>query len=152
MLGGLWSITWERLGSVALLVVVGLVVLYRMRWRLNLLSLGDETAHSLGLSPVRERALVLSAATLATAAMISISGMVGWVGLIMPHIARRLFGADARYALPGALLLGGIFVVLCDNLARVLLSGEIPLGIVTSLVGASAFMALMVTQTVRVRQ
>ena len=103
LLGGLWGITWERLAAVLLLVLGGLLVMHRMRWRLNLLALGDETAHSLGVAPARERALVLAAATAATAAVISMAGMVGWIGLIVPHMARRLFGADARYALPGAL-------------------------------------------------
>jgi iron complex transport system permease protein len=152
LLGGLWGITWERLASVLLLVLVGLLVIYRMRWRLNLLSLGDETAHSLGISPAQERVLVLTAATAATAAVISIAGIVGWIGLIVPHIARRLFGADARFSLPGALLIGGAFTMLCDDLARTLLPGEIPLGIITSLLGAVLFMGLMMTQKVRVRQ
>lgn len=152
LLGGLWGVTWERLASVLLLVLAGLLVMYRMRWRLNLLSLGDETAHSLGISPAQERVLVITAATAASAAMISIAGMVGWIGLIVPHIARRLFGADARFALPGALLIGGSFTMLCDDLARTLLPGEIPLGIITSLLGAALFMALMMSQKVRVRQ
>lgn len=152
LLGGLWGITWERLASVLLLVLGGLLVVYRMRWRLNLLALGDETAHSLGVAPARERALVLAAATAATAAVISIAGMVGWIGLIVPHMARRLFGADARYALPGALLIGGSFAMLCDDLSRTLLPGEIPLGIITSLVGALLFMALMMSQKVRTRE
>lgn len=151
LLGGLWSITWERLISVLFLVLIGLLVMYRMRWRLNLLSLGDETAHALGISPARERVLVITAATAATAAMISICGMVGWIGLIVPHMARRVFGADARFALPGAVLIGAILTLLCDDLARMLLPGEIPLGIITSLVGALLFMGLMISQKVRVR-
>jgi iron complex transport system permease protein len=146
LLGGLWSITWSRLGSVLLVVLVSLLVVYRMRWRLNLLSLDDATAYSLGISPGRERGLLLAAATAATAAMISISGMVGWVGLIVPHMARRLFGADARFALPASILVGGLFVVLCDDLARLLLVGEIPLGILTSLLGAAVFLLLMIRQ------
>ncbi|MBN1427022.1 MAG: iron chelate uptake ABC transporter family permease subunit, partial [Anaerolineae bacterium] len=89
---------------------------------------------------------------LPTAALISVAGMVGWVGLIIPHIARRLFGADARYALPAAMLLGGIFVLLCDDLARTLLAGEIPLGILTSLFGSVIFMGLMVARGVKVQR
>jgi iron complex transport system permease protein len=142
----LWSITWERLRSILPVVLVGLFVMYRMRWRLNLLSLGDETAFSLGLAPARERTIALTAATAAVAAVISVSGMVGWVGLITPHLARRLFGADNRFALPAAMLIGGLFTLACDTLARTLLAGEIPLGILTSLLGALFFLILMISQ------
>lgn len=152
LLGGLYSITWARLQSILLVTVLGLYVLYRMRWRLNILSLEDETAFSLGLAPGRERALLLVAATAATAAVTSVSGMVGWVGLLIPHIARRLFGADARLALPASMLVGGIFTVLCDDLSRTLLAGEIPLGIFTSLAGAAFFILLMVTQNIKVQR
>jgi iron complex transport system permease protein len=152
LLGGLYSITWVQLKSILLVTLLGLYVMYRMRWRLNLLSLEDETAFSLGLAPGRERALLLVAATAATAAVISVSGMVGWVGLIIPHIARRLFGADARLALPASMLVGGIFTILCDDLARTLLAGEIPLGIFTSLVGAALFVLLMATQNIKVQR
>lgn len=152
LLGGLYSITWERLRSILFITVAGLYVLYRMRWRLNILSLEDETAFSLGLAPGRERALLLIAATAATAAVISVSGMVGWVGLLIPHIARRLFGADARLALPASMLIGGIFTILCDNLSRTLLPGEIPLGIFTSLAGSMFFILLMATQNIKVQR
>jgi iron complex transport system permease protein len=81
-----------------------------------------------------------------------VAGVVGWVGLIIPHIARRIFGADARFSLPGAILLGGIFSVVCDDLARILLPGEIPLGILTSLFGALIFLGLMMFQKSRAKQ
>ena len=152
LLGGLWSITWRPLLSILPVVVISIIVMYRMRWRLNLLSLDDATAFSLGVTPTRERVLVLTAAVAATAAVISVSGMVNWVGLIMPHVARRMFGSDARRALPAALLLGGIFSLLCDDLARTMLAGEIPLGILTSLLGATFFMVLMMRQRVRVER
>ncbi len=151
LLGGLSSLTWARLRSILPVVVVGLFVMYRMRWRLNLLSLGDETAFSLGLSPARERTIALTAATAATAAVISVSGMVSWVGLITPHLARRLFGADNRFALPAAMLMGGLFTLICDTLARTLLAGEIPLGILTSLLGALFFLILMISQPVHTK-
>lgn len=152
LLGGLWGITWPRFLSILPAVIAGLLVAYRMRWRLNLLSLSDETAFSLGAAPGRERALLLGASVLATAAVISVAGMVGWTGLIIPHIARRLFGADTRFALPASMLLGGIFTVLCDNLARTLLMGEIPIGILTSLAGAVIFMLLMLRQRITVQR
>jgi len=152
LLGGLWSITWANLRAISPAVLLGLFVMSQMRWRLNLLSLDDATAFSLGLSPGKERALVLLAAVAATAAVTSVSGMVGWVGLIVPHMARRLFGADSRYNLPAAMLIGGLFTVLCDDLARTLLAGEIPLGVLTSLLGALFFIALLVTQNIRAQR
>ncbi len=145
MLGGLYAVTWSKLVSILPVVLPSLVVLLFMRWRLNLLSMGEQTAFSLGAAPTRERAIALAAAVGATAAVVSISGVVGWVGLIVPHIARRLAGSDAQKSLPVALLLGGIFALLCDNIARTLLAGEIPLGTLTSLFGAGLFILLMTT-------
>jgi iron complex transport system permease protein len=152
LLGALSSITWAHLRAILPLVVIGLVVMYLMRWRLNLLSLDDVTAFSLGAAPGRERAILLTAAVAATSAVISVSGIVGWVGLIVPHFARRLFGVDARYNLPAAMLLGGLFTVLCDDAARTLLAGEVPLGILTSLLGALFFIGLLVTQNVHTQR
>lgn len=152
LLGGLWSVTWSRLAAALPAVSVALYVLYRMRWRLNLLALDEATAFSLGAAPGRERALVLGAAVVATAAVVSVSGMVGWIGLIVPQMARRLFGADARRALPAAMLGGGLFALVCDDIARTLLAGEIPIGILTSLIGALAFIAMMMTRNVRVER
>jgi iron complex transport system permease protein len=151
LLGGLASLTWERLLSVLPVVLVGLLVIFLYRWRLNLLALNEETAFSLGAAPGRERWLLIFAAVLPTAALIAITGMVGWVGLIMPHIARRLFGAEVRFSLPAAMLLGGLFTLLCDDLARTLLAGEIPLGILTSLFGALIFLGLLMFQKAKVQ-
>lgn len=149
LLGSLASITWRKLLSVLPLALPGLLVLFLYRWRLNVLSLSEETAFSLGAAPARERGLLLFCAVLPTAALVSISGIVGWVGLIMPHIARRLFNTDTRFSLPAAMLMGGMFTMLCDDLARTLLPGEIPLGIITSLFGALIFLALMIFQRPR---
>jgi len=149
LLGGLWSMTWTQLRAIVPITLIALLIMYRMRWRLNLLALEDATAFSLGVAPNRERILVVTAAVAATAAVISVSGIVGWIGLIVPHVARRLYGADARRALPAALLLGGLFSLLCDDVARTLLAGEIPLGILTSLLGAAFFLGLMMTQKIQ---
>jgi iron complex transport system permease protein len=151
LLGGLAGTSWERLLSVLPVVLAGLLVMLLFRWRLNLLSLSEVTSFSLGARPGRERWLLIFAAVLPTAALISISGMVGWVGLIMPHISRRLFGTDTRFSLPACMLLGGLFTLLCDDLARTLLAGEIPLGILTSLIGAFIFLGLMMFKN-RVRK
>lgn len=152
LLGGLSSITWAQFLSILPTTLIGLVILFLFRWRLNLLALNEETAFSMGAAPKRERLLLLTAAVLPAAAVISVAGMVGWVGLIMPHIARRLFGSDTRYTLPASMLLGGIFTILCDDLSRTLLAGEIPLGILTSLLGAAIFIILMVSHGVKVER
>ncbi len=152
LLGGLASVTWPKLLSILPVVLVSLSVLFLLRWRLNVLALNEETAFSIGAAPQRERLLLLTAAVLPTAAVISVAGMVGWVGLIIPHISRRIFGSDTRYALPAAMLLGGMFTILCDDLARTLLAGEIPLGILTSLLGAGVFLILMISRGVKVER
>lgn len=152
LLGGLSSITWLQFLSILPATLFGLIILFMFRWRLNLLSLNEETAFSMGAAPKRERLLLLTAAVLPTAAVISVAGMVGWVGLIMPHIARRLFGSDSRYTLPASMLLGGIFAILCDDLSRSVLAGEIPLGILTSLLGAAIFILLMSSHGIKVER
>lgn len=152
MLGGLWGVTWSDFFYLLPAVVMGLAILYLMRWRLNLLSLDDDTGFSLGAAPGRERTLVLVAAVAATAAVVSVAGIVGWIGLLIPHMARRLTGADARRALPASMLLGAIFALVCDDLARTLLAGEIPLGILASLFGSVLFIGMMLSRNVRVQR
>jgi iron complex transport system permease protein len=149
LLGGLSSVTWSNFLYIFPIVLVGLVIIYLMRWRLNLLSLSDETAFSLGVAVGRERTLLLVASVAVTAAVISVAGLVGWIGLIVPLIARRLGGANSAVSLPLAMVLGGMFGLACDTLARTLLAGEIPLGIITSLVGALVFLVLMMRPGVK---
>ena len=143
LMGGLWAAGWLDVARMLPVAFPALFVLWLMRWRISLLSLGDETAFSLGVAAGRERALVLFAAVAAVAAVVSVAGIVGWIGLLVPHVARRLVGSDARRSLPASMLLGGLFALLCDNLARTLTAGEIPLGIFTSLFGAALFLVLM---------
>ena len=145
MLGALWGVTWRDVAMIAPVTLTALTLTLLLRWRLNLLSLDERTAFSLGAAPARERLALLVAVVAATASVVAISGVVGWVGLIVPHLARRILGADARHALPGALLLGATFTVICDTVARAALPGEIPLGILTSMVGALLFSVLMVS-------
>lgn len=151
LLGGLWGVTWRNFWYVLPFAVVGLLTVLLMRWRVNLLSLNDETAFSLGAATSQERLILLFTTVAATAALTSISGIIGWVGLIIPHIARRLMGASAHKSIPVAMLLGGIFTVVSDDIARTLLSGEIPLGILTSAIGALLFIYLMISVGIKVR-
>ncbi len=152
MLGGLWNVTWQGVIRIALPVVIGIGFVYLRRYRLNVLSLQDRVCFSLGTRPDGERLLMLIAATLVTAAVISMAGIIGWVGLLVPHAARRLFRSDALVAMPASILLGAVFVVVADTLGRTLLAGEIPLGIITSLVGASGFVVLLMTHNVRMER
>ena len=146
LLGGLWSVTWREILFLLVPVLLGLALMLSLRWRLNLLTLSDETGISLGSRLGRERSLLLIGAVVATAAVTAIGGVVAWVGLIIPHLSRRLFGADATKSLPASILLGAPFVLLCDDISRTLMAGEIPLGILTSLFGAVGF-ALLMTRT-----
>lgn len=152
LLGGLYSVTWRDLLFALPFGLVGIGVIYAMRWRVNLLSLNDETAFSLGASLGRERLVLLVVAVSATAALTAISGIIGWIGLIIPHGARRLLGASAEKSIPAAMLLGGAFSMIADDLARTLLPGEIPLGILTSAIGAVLFIYLMVSIGLKVRR
>jgi iron complex transport system permease protein len=151
LLGGLWSVTWQDLLYVAPVVVVGLLIVYLMRWRLNVLALGEDTSFSLGAETTRERLIILIAAVSATAVLTAVSGIVGWVGLIVPQIARQLFGPNGQFTVPGSMLIGAIFGVVCDNLARTLMAGEIPLGILTSLIGAMMFVAVINRSRIKLR-
>ncbi|MDR0993599.1 MAG: iron ABC transporter permease [Verrucomicrobiota bacterium] len=144
MMGGFWNITPARLLSILPAVLFSLVVVFCYRWRLNLLSLNDRTAHSVGMIPIRDKTILLAAATIGTTAVISVSGLIGWVGLIIPHLARRVFGADSRHALPGAILIGALFLLLCDTVARTLFASEIPIGLLTSILGAFGFIFILI--------
>ena len=152
LLGGLYSVTWQDFLFVLPFALAGITTVYVMRWRVNLLSLNDDTAFSLGASLSRERIILLVMTVSAAAALTAISGVISWVGLIIPHISRRLFGASAEKSIPAAMLLGGGFTVIADDLARTLLPGEIPLGILTSAIGAGLFIYLMISIGIKVRR
>lgn len=130
--------------SLALLpMLCGLIPLFLLRWRLNLLTLGDEEARTLGVQPTLLRTVVILCSTLITAASVSVSGMIGWVGLVIPHLSRRLVGSNQKYLLPASMLLGAVFLLVVDDLSRALFTTEIPIGILTSLIGAPFFIYLI---------
>ncbi|MBO2594036.1 iron ABC transporter permease [Shewanella algae] len=143
LMGGLSDITLEDLKSSLLPMILGLVPLMLLRWRMNLLSLTDDEASSLGLNIAKTRLIFILAATLLTAAAVSIAGIIGWLGLVVPHIARILVGADFRRLLPMSMLLGAFMLLLTDTLARTLAPIELPLGILTACIGAPFFMFLL---------
>ncbi len=143
LLGSLAAVKLEDLGSTLPVAVLGLVPLVLLRWRINVLSLGDEEAKALGIEAGRLRMLVVAAATLITASVVSIAGIVGWVGLIMPHMARMIVGPNFDRLLPAAMILGAAYLLVVDTLARSIAAVETPLGILTAFVGAPVFLWLL---------
>ncbi|MGQ0286603.1 FecCD family ABC transporter permease [Pasteurellaceae bacterium 22721_9_1] len=146
LLGGLNMANLADLQIVAPLVCLSLIPLILLRWRMNLLSLDDEEATALGINPHRTRLIFIFSATLMTSATVSITGLIGWVGLIIPHIARLWIGADFRYLLPTSLCLGSAFLLLADTIARSTFAIEIPLGVITASVGAPFFLSLLIKE------
>ena len=142
-MGSLASLESAVLPFATLAMVVGLVLLIVSGWMLNVLSMGDQEAASLGLSVPRARIIVISGATLATAGAVSIAGTIGWVGLIIPHVSRFIVGSDNRKLIPFSMLVGAAFMMLVDLLCRTITGSEIPLGILTSLIGGPFFIYLL---------
>jgi iron complex transport system permease protein len=145
LLGSLASATVGDVRSILLPVALGIVGLWLLRWRITVLSVGDEEAAALGVRPGPMRALVIAGATLMTAAVVSISGIVGWVGLLVPHFARLLVGPDFRRLLPVSVLLGAAFMLAVDTVARTMARIEIPLGVLTAFLGTPIFLWLLAT-------
>ncbi len=143
LLGGLNVVSPGDLVLAAPLVAMGLLPMALLRWRVNLLSLSDEEAAALGVNVARLRSTLIVSATLVTAAAVSIAGVVGWIGLVVPHAVRLLVGPEFSRLLPASLLLGGGFLVAADTLARSAAAIELPLGILTALVGAPVFLWLL---------
>lgn len=148
LLGSFASATWPQFGLIAFCTAIASAVLIGMRWRVNVLSLGDDEARTLGVNPARDRLILLAAACLAISSQVAVSGTIGWVGLIIPNLARMMVGADNRQLLPVSTFLGAIFLVAADTLARSLTPAEIPVGIITALVGTPIF-ALLLRRTTR---
>ena len=144
LMGALTAVRLDDLHFAMVPILCGLIPLFFLRWRLNLLSVSEAEARSMGVNTRLLRLLVILCATLATAASVSISGMIGWVGLVIPHICRLLVGQDTQRLLPCSMLLGASFLMLVDDLARCLAASEIPLGILTAFVGAPLFLYLIV--------
>ncbi len=143
LLGSLSSVRKGEIWAAAPLVLLGLVPLIALRWRINVLSLGDEEAKALGVEAGRLRIVVIAAATLMTAAVVAVSGVIGWVGLVIPHIARMAVGPSFDRLLPTAMLLGGSYLLLVDTLARTMARIEVPIGILTAIIGAPFFLWLL---------
>jgi iron complex transport system permease protein len=143
LLGSLAGVKLADLAVTAPLVLIGVVPLVMERWKIGVLSLGDDEARSLGVDVGRLRAVVIGGATLMTAAVVAISGVIGWIGLMMPHIARMMVGPNFNRLLPASMLLGAAFLLVVDTLARSLARVETPIGILTAVLGAPFFLWLL---------
>ena len=125
------------------LIALGILLLFLLRWRLNILSLNEDEAKSLGINVKSLRLIVMAAATLVTASSVSMCGQVGWVGLLIPHTARMMFGSDNRKIIPASICLGAAFMVVIDTAARAATAAEIPVSILTAIIGAPFFIVLL---------
>lgn len=143
LMGGLTYVTVSNVWFLLIPVLAGSVILFLLRWKINILSFGSDEAAALGVSVRRCRGIIIACATFMTAASVAVGGMIGWVGLIVPHFARILVGPDYRKMLPCAAILGGIFLLAVDDAARCLFAQELPIGILTALIGAPIFLALL---------
>ncbi|MDR1301145.1 MAG: iron ABC transporter permease [Treponema sp.] len=143
LMGSLAKTKPSDISFVFLPISLGLAPLFIFRWRINLLTLSEDEAQSMGVPVRRTRAMVIISSTLITAAAVSVSGIIGWAGLVIPHLTRRLVGNDYRQLMPATMLFGALFLMVIDDISRNLFATEIPLGILTSLVGAPFFLWLI---------
>lgn len=143
LMGSLATVRYVDLLYISLPIFIGTLVLFLLRWRINILSLGDEEAKALGMNVEKMRLVIIVCATLITSAAVSISGVIGWVGLVVPHISRMIVGPNYSRLLPMSMVIGASFMLIVDDLSRTVAATEIPLGILTSLVGAPLFAYLI---------
>ena len=143
LLGGLTGVTWDSVPVLAVLTMLGSAFLWLVRWRLNILSLGDAEAATLGMNPNRLKLVIIVCATLMTAAAVAVGGVIGWIGLVIPHAGRIIVGPDHKRLIPASLALGASFLLLIDNISRTLLPTEVPLGILTGLMGVPLLIVLL---------
>lgn len=144
LLGSFATANWHKVSVMAPPIIITAAILYKLRWRINLLALEDKDARGLGVSVTALRRGVLASCAVLVAAQVAVSGSIAWTGLVIPHLARLLTGADHRRLLPVAFWLGGGFMIVVDDLARSLTAAEIPVGIITALFGAPLFTGLLI--------
>jgi len=143
LLGGLTGVTWQDIPLLMLITAAGGALLWMVRWRLNILSMGDEEAVTLGVNPTRMKLVVIITATLMTAVAVSVGGVIGWVGLVIPPAGRIIVGPDHTRLVPVSFSLGACFLLTIDTISRALLPAEVPLGVLTGLVGVPMLILLL---------
>ena len=139
LMGSLSTTSYRDLYTSGILIVLCVLVIFAIRWRLNLLSLNEEEAESLGIDVRKSRAIIIILSTLITAAAVSSCGVIGWIGLVIPHASRIFVGTDHRMLIPVSAMGGAIYLLLIDNVARSATSQELPLSILTAIIGAPFF-------------
>lgn len=150
IMGSFSYANWSNLALVTPPILLCFFLIMAMSWRLNVLSLSDEEAKALGVNVNRDRFIVLCLATLMTACAVSVSGIIGWVGLLIPHIVRLAFSSDNRIVIPVSASLGASFMIIADNIARTAFSFELPISVLTTILGAPVFMILVRRRAKRV--
>ena len=145
LMGSLNSIKPEDTGFIIFPIVLGSIPLFLLRWRINLMTVGEEEARAMGINTTAMRLVVVICATLLTAASVSVSGMIGWIGLVIPHFCRMIFGYDYCRLIPALALFGAAFLIVVDDASRLLTTASIPIGILTAFIGAPLFMYLILT-------
>lgn len=143
LMGSMTGASYDDLLIAFPLIGLGIAVIVLLRWRINILSLNEEEAQSMGINVKRSRLTVIAAATVITAVSVALCGIIGWVGLVIPHVGRMLVGPDHRKLLPACISLGAVYLLLIDSLARTITAGEIPLSILTAVIGAPFFAYLL---------
>ncbi len=142
LMGSFSGATMGKVLFTAIFVGAGLIVLLAMRWKINVLSMGDEESYTLGIDPVKNRLVIIAACTFITAACVTVTGIIGWIGMIIPNICREYISADNKLLLPATCVAGALFMVMVDLLARCAAAAEIPIGILTAIVGAPIFILI----------
>ena len=143
LMGSISGAKWGDILFVLLPMLAGLIPLLALRWQLNVITMGDDEARAMGVNAPKIRLGIVICSTLVTASAVSVSGMIGWVGLVIPHMMRRLVGSDYRYLMPASMLGGGIFLLVVDNVSRNATTAGIPIGILTAFIGAPFFLWLI---------
>jgi iron complex transport system permease protein len=143
IMGSLHTSSWEKLYSVLPYMLVGFSMIYIFRWKLNILSLGEKDAIILGVNPQKYKILFIFASTLLASSAVSVSGIIGLVGLMVPHILRMIFGPDNQKMIPMSFCLGASYMAVVDTFSRNLFQFEIPIGILTTIIGAPYFIVLI---------
>lgn len=143
LMGSFAKASYDDLKLVIIPISAGIIILLLLRWRINILSLGDDEARSLGEKPERMRWLIILSVTVIAAAAVTVAGIIGWVGLVIPHICRMIMGVDHKLLLPATILIGASFLAAIDIIARTATPAEIPIGILTAIIGAPFFALLL---------
>ncbi|MCM0757818.1 iron ABC transporter permease [Sporomusa sphaeroides DSM 2875] len=149
LMGTLSGVTYEKLAMILPLYLPAMTVIFLMRWRINILSMGDQEARSYGVDVKKNRTLVILACSVLTALVVSLAGVIGWVGIVIPHLARIIAGHDFRKLVPVSLSLGICYVLLIDDICRNVTAAEIPLGVVTGIIGTPVFIYFIYKGKVR---